>query len=474
MARRWIALIAVLVVVSGCAERTNESPALSEEDVLEVPMTDVPSSPLPAEGPILEEAPSPPNVDSSTVSEERAEPTEPMSAAPTRPQDFRAAMSQCDSDLHEQAVDQALSRRLDERSLEQTRLWSGIASAYRDCGNDKVIKWVHETLEVDLAPDAYRHVVRIALALDEPSMDARLMEIAADQSRTPSVAAEILEGYAFRRAGGFEGMPELIASSYKAGRLSPVFVEQWVPLLLAAESTRDRLAQLGSQALIEDPGLPGGDLLFEILTIDVHAYSYRFDAASRASVEPLLEAYSPVWRQYQFVARKVDAARALNESFRGQRVAQRPLDWRLEWTGEVCRAVWPERLAAAVDEVAEGVVLMTGDGDCGRAGFVVADFDGDGSEDVVLKGSTDGTGLFLLVVNGRAPYARVLGPADHGSYVEPIEAGYYSLDGCFNDVLDDRELFLRQDGFVLVRGEYSWKYMHFEGYRLVGHDPGIC
>lgn len=488
------ASFALLATLSGCADsepRSDAMPEAHETPDASLPSVAVPGAEITTEdsSTAVDEArpePSPSGFQVTTeVGDEPAAPADGAQSADSlvarfarQPwstfQEVRVAVEECatTSPWHDHVLQGLLALPLQTENLQALRLGSGISDAYVECGDQRVREWLERALATDLNPTAYRHIVSIALALHESAMDDQVLAIAGDSRRPPPIRAQILEGYAFSR-GGFADLPELISSSYRAGRLVAPFVAKWVPLLLGAADTRDLMAMEAASALTEVPPTSAGDSLLWIVGTDVGAYSYAFSEQARAAVEDAVAQLAERGALFE-TARKVQEAREDRRNHAGATVRRLPLELRVEARAGRCHPIWPDHLERVLATTEPDLVFMTGNRGCDGARFVVADFDGEGSDDVVLKGDTPSGGVFLLVLSGANPIVRRIGTAGRFDGVSLVEAGFHSLDGCFDDPLEGGKLHFPHPGFAISHDEKYATYHHFEGDRLVEELGSGC
>jgi hypothetical protein len=207
-----------------------------------------------------------------------------------------------------------------------------------------------------------------------------------------------------------------------------------------------------------------------IVGTTVGAYPYNFSSVARAAVDDAVTELTQDPDLFQ-TARRVQAASAAGQNRWGVTVRRTPLELRLESRGGQCQPVWPEHVAEVLATAEPGLTLSTDGRGCQRAQVVTADFDGDGSEDVALKGETPSGGAFVLLLNGESPTVRRIGAAGRFDSVSGMEAGYHELSGCFDDPVNGGRLLFPQPGFAISWDEKTATHYHFEGDELV-EDPG--
>lgn len=457
MIRPWLMLpIFIATTLAGCGDRGGQEavPDLDRQQAA----ADAPPQPAPADAE---------PVGQTITPEETADPRlqpDSLVAAFVRGEEWnpaphvRRALDECPSATtwHDRVLEALLSLPLQDRTIELLS-GAGITTVHTECRDDRVGEWLRRALATDLSPNLYRRVLGLAVRLEDPTLDAYITEIASDGYRSAELRAEVLRTLGFAQ-DGFAGLPEFVASSYSAGRLVEPFIQRWVPMLLSSAETRDETVRLVLPAIVQNANREGNFTLLRMIGGDVGAYPALFSPGSIAAVD---EAMIVLERNgMRGLVQALGAARAAGRNAEGVRVRPRRLDWRLEQDGARCRPVWPPDLERAVEAEVPGLTIMTYDGSCRTAQYVVGDFDGEGSEDVVLKGTSPAGDAFLLILNGSSP--RVVNVYGAGQFdsVGGVDAGYHSLSGCFDNP-EDAELLLRHAGFAISHDDKFSTYHFF-------------
>jgi len=370
----------------------------------------------------------------------------------------RRAIEECPSasTWHDGVLEALLSLPLQDRTLELI-VGAGIATVHTECRDSRLGEWLQRALATDLNPSLYRRVLGLAVRLEDPALDVYVTVIASDVNRSAALRAEVLRTLGFAQ-DGFAGLPEFVASGYSAGRLVEPFIQRWVPMLLSTADTRNETVRLLLEAIVESPNREGNFTILRMIGGDVGAYPDRFSAEALAAVDGAMVELER--NGMRGLTQALGTARSATRNLEGVRVQPRRLDWRLEPDGPRCRPVWPQDLERAVEAEVPGLTIMTYDGSCRTAQYVVGDFDGEGSEDVVLKGTSPTGDAFLLILGG--PFPRVVNVYGAGRFdsVRSVDAGFQRLSGCF-DNLEDAELLLRHAGFAISHDDKFSTYHFF-------------
>lgn len=303
-----------------------------------------------------------------------------------------------------------------------------MASGIRRCEDLDVGGWIRSALSSEISPYFYVPILSgLANGAGLGGLDL-VRDLASDPEADSThrlwAAEALVAGRRPPRGSGIASLPPRVADQYRFDGLPTVYVETWVPMLLAAVESREAAAQELVGAVGRDPSMGGAADIVRIVGSDVEAYDYRFSPETRAMVAEVLDALTDrVDLPPDVSAALGDAleARVEGRNHAGVTIERRPFALGLERSGETCTPVWPPSIGPVVESVAPGFRAAPRRGDCDEA-VQRADFNGDGAEDVLVRGTLGPEAGLVAVIAGDRPSAHVIDRVranDYGSVAPP-------------------------------------------------------
>jgi len=282
------------------------------------------------------------------------------------------------------------------------------------CMGLDVTGWIRSALYKKMDPRSYRELAR-GLGDGVVGHDV-LQNVAADpeadQMHRLWVTEALVASQPMRsQIVGPGGITDRIAEHYRFNGLAPDYARAWLPMLLAAPQTREGAARDLMRSVARAPSHMGAPEILLIVAADVEAYDYRFSIETRSIVSNFLEEMKANRSELPFgVALALDsatAARAAKRNHRGVRVQRQPLQLVLSSTASGCVVVGRPVVVEAVAAVAPGFRL-SGNPECRLNDVTHADFDGDGAEDALLRGTTGDRTVLLAILTGSVPRVHII------------------------------------------------------------------
>lgn len=340
-----------------------------------------------------------------------------------------------------------------------------VAPAGARCRDLGVDEWVRSALYADLDEYVYSMMIQgLAGGTGYFPLRDLATDTAADPTRRLWATEALIQWREANRRNDISSLPRSVGDHYSYHGLPVVFVETWLPMLLAAAETREAIASAMLTAVSRRPDVEGAPQVVHIVGANVEAYEYRFSAVTRSTVASALEELSArrdLPPAVSDAVRRALDARADRRNDLGVPVRQRPLTLSFEREGDLCRPVWPEALAGAVEAVAPGF-RTDAEGGCDDQPLY-ADFDGDGAQDATLRGRVGDRVIQLAVLGGEQPRAVVveedLGSNDYAVVAPP---------GIFLPACDGIETFVFRNDYLWVSyDEKSSSNFRFDGRSFV-------
>lgn len=303
-----------------------------------------------------------------------------------------------------------------------------MATVSPECRALGVQAWVRAALDADVPETLYREMLGglgAAGLVGYLAMSDLADDPEADAEHRLWVVETLVRSSRPRGAGLVAELPAQMAQYYLRNGLPSHYVETWLPMLLAAIETRESAAQQLMGLVSLRPEMEGAADIVRIVGADVEAHDYRFSRETRSRVAGVLESLAGrpgMPAAVDRAVREAMTARSRGLDHRGVLVQLRPLEFGTRAVADGCEVSWPRVMAPVVEATAPGFVAAPRRGGCEEA-IRTADFNGDGLQDAIVRGVSEGVTVLLAVIAGPSPSAHVIDELRSNDYAIVVPPG---------------------------------------------------